>query len=88
MSDQWSSAFSDAATVLTTRQDLDDLLAQAMTAPGIAGEQTRRIVDFVREGHLARGEHAYARLAALAAPDRAHDRSEDRGSDDRAEHRA
>lgn len=81
MSDQWSSAFDDAATVLTTRQDLDDLLAQAMTAPGIAGEQTRRIADFVRDGHLARGEDAYARLAALAATDRDPDRLPDHGAE-------
>lgn len=50
------------ATAFSTRQQLDCLLLEALTAPGMARDQVDRIVELSDSGQLERAEQAIAEL--------------------------
>lgn len=61
----------DAATALTTRAALDNLLLDSLSAPGLKGTPLQDLRDFLNGAGLAMGQAALDRCAQTASRGRA-----------------
>ena len=67
--EELSAVFADSGCVLATRQRLDGLVLDVLSAPGMGGEALQRLDRFLDSEQLRRGADAWARLSAAMEAD-------------------